>query len=101
MLPGKRMRAPDALAAAIVLSSIGSTSLGQFLYIGGLAPCTINRAPSAAAATPVASMASPLNQSKLRWLNLAGRLLGPPMKRANAKGTPGKSKSGLGAHATR
>jgi hypothetical protein len=66
MLPGKRMRAPDALAAAIVLSSIGSTSLGQFLYIGGLAPCTINRVPSAASATPAAFIASPFTQSKLR-----------------------------------
>jgi hypothetical protein len=38
---------------------------------------------------------------EIEMVELAGRLLGPPMKRANAKATPGKRKSGLGAHATR
>jgi hypothetical protein len=36
---------------------------------------------------------------EIEMREFAGRLLRPPVKRANAKATPGKRKSGLGAYA--
>jgi len=57
------MRAPLVLAAAMVLSIIGSTRVAQFLYPGGLTACKMRSAPCAAATIEASSKESPLTQS--------------------------------------
>src|SRR3974390_914421 len=63
MVPGSRIRAPLAFAAAIVLSIMGRTNLDQFRYPGGLTACKIPCTSVEAASTEARSSASPFTHS--------------------------------------
>src|SRR5215469_18262846 len=88
------MRALVELAAAIVFSIMGSTSLAQFLYPGGLTACTITSAPCAAATIDPWSKESPLIHSHVvaaseeGMFRASARILHPCRARARAVSPP-------------